>query len=458
MKLYYGLTNYHLLCSILHRIIYNPNEKAIFVASQGILKGRIDSLKKLDLFDEVYYMEDTSTRDSCFNILKQESSINEIKKAANDFVPKYEKLLPFRIDDFDDIYLSADHGVFGIYVLIKEHPYIYLEDGRGIYSNWKILDDLLKIKNPGIKVMSTFYKAYGKSKLIKKKYVAFDSQVKNYDLSDCTDFDVNILLDRLTKEQADKILDIFGVSKENCIEKNKNAIILTQRFSTYKMLDEEDCKLLYALLSDIFAKNCNIYLKPHPADKCNYNDVFKNETVFEKEMPSELIRYTTDRNFDIGICTYSSSINSLKRYINQIYDIDKSIVDFKEDIFKLYVLFELTKELDGNILLENNILESCFQQCYKLNSTSDIVFNFTNDIVDNVIIVKDANFDNANYVLKIKKHIENEFISSDLINKYDKLYMKINEHYLCEELAKYQFNTILPISKVRINAMFEKIK
>ena len=157
MILYYGLTNYHMLCCILHKLIYNSDEKAVFVASQGILKSRINSLCKSKIFDEVYYLEDTNIRDSNFNVLNTESSTKEIEKVSNKFINEYEKILPFDIDKIDEIYLAADHGVFGIYILIKNKKYVYLEDGRGIYSNWKILDNLLKIKNPGIQIMSSYY-------------------------------------------------------------------------------------------------------------------------------------------------------------------------------------------------------------------------------------------------------------------------------------------------------------
>lgn len=110
------------------------------------------------------------------------------------------------------------------------------------------------------------------------------------------------------------------------------------------MLKEDDCVLIYALLYDFFAKDCAIYLKPHPADKCKYDNVFKCATLIEKELPSELIRYIINKKFDIGISTYSSSINSLKPYIKEIYNIDESVVNFKNTIFKLYTLFELAKK------------------------------------------------------------------------------------------------------------------
>lgn len=457
MKLYYGLTNYHLLCCILHKFVYNSKEKAIFVTSQGILKKRIEALRESKIFEEVYYLEDTKVRNFYFNQLSENSSSSEIEKIANKFLIKYKDILPFNVDNFSDIYLAADHGVFGLYILIKRKPYNYLEDGRGIYSNWKILDNLLKIKNRGIQIMSSYYNAYGKSDLIKQRFVAFDSQEKGCKLTNCTNFDINILLDMLTKEQLNKILEIFNVSNDRKIIKGKKALILTQRFSTYNMLQQDDCVLMYALLCDFFARDCEIYLKPHPADKCIYENVFKEAIILEKEMPSELIRYIINNKFDIGISTYSSSINSLKPYIKKIYNIDESIVKFKDNIFKLYILFELAPKIGTIIVNNEQLLEQLFEKCYNLTQDIKYYFNFSDNEMKDSIIVKNKHFKGANYVIRICKNIENKFISQELLNKNEFLYMNVVNSEIEKSIINFKFDDILPISRVHITAYIEKI-
>lgn len=457
MKLYYGLTNYHLLCSILHKLVYNSKEKAIFVASQGILKNRIELLRKSKIFEDVYYLEDTKVRNSYFNQLSENSSSSEIEEIANKFIIEYRDILPFNIDDFSDIYLVADHGVFGLYILIKRKPYNYLEDGRGIYSNWKILDNLLKIKNRGIQIMSSYYNAYGKSDLIKQKFVAFDSQEKGCKLTNCKNFDINILLDMLTKEQLNKIFEIFNVSNDRKSIKRKKALILTQRFSTYNMLQQDDCVLMYALLCDFFARDCEIYLKPHPADKCIYDNVFQEAIILEKELPSELIRYIINNKFDIGISTYSSSINSLKPYIKNIYNIDESVVKFKDDIFKLYILFELAKKIGTIIVNKEQLLEQLFKKYYNLTQDNRYYFNFSDNEMKDSIMVKDKHFKGANYIIRICKNIENKFISQDLLNKNEFLYMNVINSEIEKSIINFKFDDILPISRVHITAYIEKI-
>lgn len=457
MKLYYGLTNYHMLSCILHKLIYNSKEKSIFVASQGILRSRIRALKKSNIFDEVYYLEDTNIRDSNFNSLNINATTEEIEKVTNNFINSYESILPFNINKSDEIYLAADHGVFGIYILMKKNEYIYLEDGRGIYSNWRTLDDLLRIKNPGIQIMASHYDAYGKSNLIKKKYIAFDSQLDNCDFNDCINFDVNELLDKLTEEQLKKVLDIFELRKYNIDYEKNNALVLTQRFTTYGMLEPESCILMYSLLCDFFAKDCKIFLKPHPADKCEYYKVFDKHIILEKEMPSELIRFVIKKNFDIGISTYSSSIYSLKKYINTIYNIDEKVIDFKNNIFKLYALFEIASDVGGNIKVKDELLDQCFQKCYNLNTKSQYLFNFSNEKKQNINIVKDNYFQGANCIVKINSVLENENLPCDLLNKSENLYMKIKDMSLLMKLEKYRIDKVLPISKIHISIRIENL-
>lgn len=237
MNLYYGLTNYHLLCSILHKMIYLPNEKAIFIASQGVLKDRINELKKANIFDEVYYIEDKEIRDQKFNEqLSENSSVQEVENVSQDFAKEYSKMIPFDINKIDNFYIFADHGAFGLYLLIQKYKYVYLEDAKGLYSNWKNLDRILEVKDPGMRIVALHYGAYGKSNLILERYVDYSSQLENCDLSNCKDFEVNNLLDKLNDKNLNKIFKLFKMNRYFCKGNEKIALILTQRFSTYKLL------------------------------------------------------------------------------------------------------------------------------------------------------------------------------------------------------------------------------
>lgn len=239
MILYYGLTNYHLLCSILHKIIYCLNEKAIFVTSDGRLKNRIENLKNSKIFNEVFYIEDKKLRDQLLNekLTKTRNlTKSTIEDVSQEYMSKYEKLILFDLKNIDKLYILADHGAFGLYLLMKKYKYIYIEDASGIYSKWKNLDRILKEKDPGMQIMCEYYNAYGRNNLITEKYVSFKSQLSDCDLSDCIDFDINNLIDKLNQEELNTLVNIFGFKKYEVNNDKKNALILTQRFSTFNLL------------------------------------------------------------------------------------------------------------------------------------------------------------------------------------------------------------------------------
>ncbi len=455
MRLYYGLTNYHLLCCILHKIIYGKNEQSIFVASQGILKNRMAALKKNGIFKEVYYLEDTDIRNRAFNSLNKKSTQKEIENRISIFVAQYDKLLPFNIKDFSEIYLNADHGALGIYVLAKQYKYNYIEDGRGIYSNWKILDDLLKIKNPGLEKVCAYLNAYGRSEFIINRYIALDSQGVNYTNNDFYDFMVDKLLSSLPKSKMKKILNIFDVKKHHFYTNRKKALILTQRFSTYKMLDDNECILLYALLADFFAPDCEIYLKPHPADKSEYIKLFDKKSIIDREMPSELLPYSINAKFDIGICTYSSSINSLKNDIDKIYNIDKSIVDKFKDIFKIYAIFELAKSEFLKVITNSDKLFYLFEEAYNLNSNN--IVGYECDGKNFKATIRKTSFDGNNMIMRISLIDRNNRLNLN-INKNEYLYIKLHDLRLKESFLNFNLDKTLKLSRFNIKVEIKEIK
>ena len=199
-----------------------------------------------------------------------------------------------------------------------------------------------------------------------------------------------------------------------------------------------------------------LYLKPHPADKCEYNKVFEKHVVLDKEIPSELIKFIINKKFNIGISTYSSAINSLKKHINTVYNIDDSIIKFKDRIFKLYGLFEFAKFIDAKININNkNILEQFFYKCYNLNEDANIELGYIQS--NGNILVKEKKFKEVNYVIKIKIRNENKFLKKSILDKTEYLYLNTKNIKLLKNPIDFKKDIILRISKIHIVASIEKI-
>ena len=108
-----------------------------------------------------------------------------IEQVAKEYSKEYKKIIPFEIDKINNFYVYADHGALGLYLLINGKKYTYMEDARGIYTNWKDLARIIEAKDYGMHVTTMHYKGYGKSDLITQKYIAFSSQPKECNFKDC---------------------------------------------------------------------------------------------------------------------------------------------------------------------------------------------------------------------------------------------------------------------------------
>ena len=56
MDLYYAMTNYHILCCILHKLVFGKDKKAILWISSYLLDnqpGAVSALKESAIFDDV---------------------------------------------------------------------------------------------------------------------------------------------------------------------------------------------------------------------------------------------------------------------------------------------------------------------------------------------------------------------------------------------------------------------
>lgn len=203
---------------------------------------------------------------------------------------------------------------------------------------------------------------------------------------------------------------------------------------------------MYSLLSDIFFNQYNIFLKPHPGDLSNYEIVFSNQIIIDREMPSELIKFIMHKKFDDGICTYTTSIDSLKAYINNVYEFDDTIVEFKDIVFKLYFLYEIAKELNFSINMKETTLSKNLEKLYNLDGKNNIYYEI-NAIDNESIIVKNNYFFEANIIVEIKEKFPNYYKTP---NYTEKLYMKVNNEKLKNYILKFKKNIEFKLSKCPI--------
>ena len=323
MDFYYAMTNYQLLECIIHRMNLNNHkgEKVIYVSS-FLLNNQSKLLKNLKdscLFDKVEIYEETIfSHDKGINISK------EIKRISNDVEKKYGKV----IKKAQNIYIAQDAYALGVYLVDKGINYYYFEDACGAYTNSEILFNIIKKENINRNIIMKKLKLAGQSKYVLKVFCDLECQKKELINNKCTDLSIKKELKKMTSNKIQKLLKIYGYnSKKYNKTSSKKDLLLTWHYNNMRMMTLKEQYLFFTTLADYFHDyNKQLYIKPHPSDiQAKYKNIFKDATILEPFLPSELLPYCTDDKYDVAITNWSTSIYGLKTSINQIINFDKRI-------------------------------------------------------------------------------------------------------------------------------------
>lgn len=445
MDIYYAVTNYHLLCCILHHIQYNKND-SILLISEYLTEVRaelVDNIKKTGLFNDVIIIDKPYFSDDDTYIEKEK--LNErIKEIQQKIEKKYGSL----IRKANNIYCCCDFDELGIYLITNNIKYHYFEDGCGILSRENIVKQIVK---PRIKFIEEL-KCLGNNKNVIERLGSLKNQVDGYYNPKDVDFCVKDLLEVIPQKYILKILQIFNTKKIN-VEKDNAVLLLTMHYDEFMSIEEQ--KNVYTSLIDYFASdNKKLIIKPHPADTITeYNKLFPKATVLNRYMPAEIFPYSIKGKLKKGITCYSTAIYGLKNIINKSITFDPMIDKTYKDMDKYYAIIKfldktkqkdkLKVKLEGineiqfSILIDNYFkkYKAYYQNVTDKDDDFDILITDQNKATDHndkkIIFIENANkFDKC--ILLTKKYEKN--------NDYEFIYLKNFDEFLFEnkKIMKYQ--------------------
>lgn len=314
MLLYYALTAYHQLCCILHKIFYEPSQKADLYLScnRPFNLDLPDRLMKSGIFRNVYTFDDRQAFAYGADITEKSSEIFEsLEELANYCLEQlsiYQK-------DYENFYICADHYPLGITLAHRKIPYHFFEDAAGMFSRAeKLLPGFLR-ENPFQYKAVTQLNTLGKNDSVIKRYINIDAQTdsmwyEGFHNDSFIDFNVPSLLSQLTQEHRDMVFNIFEVSKTFYLPLNKpSALLLTGHYINLKMLTFKTQHLMYALLLDYFCDEMELYIKPHPNDiQGLYKEWFPDCKIINRTLPAELLPFVIEGTFSIGIIGFSRAV------------------------------------------------------------------------------------------------------------------------------------------------------
>ncbi len=368
--LYYALSNFQLLCCLLHKIIYNSKKDCILILS-NYRKDKKELIKKSNLFTDVYLFDEKQPVSfwNDENIKVDYYSPKQWKKFKK-FVFSYtEKQLPFSVLGFGDYVFSSDIEPLGLFAIDKKIKYSYFEDSAGIFTRPEISKKNQETVFPHSKQkLIEKYPVNGKNKRITNIFLNKSAQIPGVPLpKNSVDFNVMELLKRLDDINYAKISNIFGTKKITLPNEKTKTLLLTQQMAAFKKMSFEKQNSLYKMLADFFHLTECLVIKPHPDDTySDYKKMFSDAIILDPKVPSEFLPSFSNSQYEAGITVTSASILNLKDYIEKTIRFDTWFESNWERIYEyyaaLYVLSELSLEeaslysINSNLTLINNLI------------------------------------------------------------------------------------------------------
>lgn len=323
--LYICNTPYHIYITTLKALISDANNE-ISIALDGEIPGYdfyLSRLQSSNLFKEVFKLSAFSRH--CNNNMKFYSgyiyALRHKKQISNEY--KY-------LTQFDEVYLFNDYSRPASIIHAMNIQYHLLEDGLNCFQ---IFDQTYM--DPGIRAQGSANAKQSIKKLLHKIFklpfgmAQFDGCI-DVEVNDGTDLSLiagkpvievprNSLIKQTISECNINIMrNIFDFPE---IKRNIQSMLLL----TQPNIDElgalqngETQSQYYSRVMKSFSSEITWYLKPHPADNCDYSGIIAKENIIKKEIPIEVLNYCGTTLY--GAITFSStSIAALecckKKYI-----------------------------------------------------------------------------------------------------------------------------------------------
>lgn len=340
--LYNATSSYGLLCCIVHKLTFHPNESADLMLSSW-RRDKLYAIINTHFFDEVFIWSDTKCRDISYAMDKVMINATELDKLEQEyrFFGIYERLIPFKINDYKQIIIAGNSMPFGDFLERNEVEYNIIEDGAGLYCDYSLLQHSISQTYPLIEqYMIAKYRNLQGGKFCKNIYINVSAQKKKYENSRTVDFAPVELIEKLTNVQKQKIFGIYGVNEAKKINQNSACLLLTYPLAQREKFTVNQEKMCFSLLADIFGSDCDeIHLKAHPDDRTDFSDI-EGLTIINRNVLSELLWYEKKTMYKKAYATVSTSTNNLL-CVEKKTSFDSKFVQEYKYLIKYYIAVKL---------------------------------------------------------------------------------------------------------------------
>jgi len=261
---------------------------------------------------------------------KIEEAWDEFKKKNKYSFFKYKAGLKsivtslFPIAKYDVIFSRSFFFVFNdgtpfvLYLLIyyASSYFTLFEEGELIYSTRRL------VRNDIIKRVMGFPLPFGRSAQIKNVQVRFPERLPRYLKKKSSFFDINMMVNHISKEEQKSLLSAFGVPVDSVItDDRKNVLLITQPLSEDTIISEDEKIKLYKSVIAPYMNGYNIYIKPHPRETTDYSLLIDKRYILPSHFPVELFVFLSF-NFDVAITLFSTAIHLIPAKTTIILGLD----------------------------------------------------------------------------------------------------------------------------------------
>ncbi|WP_400080439.1 glycosyltransferase family 52 [Winogradskyella sp. R77965] len=309
---------YHIYVTILlsYKNIKEDKKTLLVINVEGT-KGigmYAEPLRSLRTFEDVICFKGSSPVE---DLKKNTSKYNSIFKRSKTLKTLFEKKNP-HILDYHNYILNSEINLFHIimpkaYFLIKypKNKFRMIEEGIGTYT--KKPRHIRRLKRQ----LLGFPKLMGYDKQVKEILVQEPSKMVDPILrAKSLKLDLILLLNNLSETDKKDIGRCFNLEALDVYSKKKKAVILTQPLiqSGFKVTPEEMIAIYSKMITDVQAKDMEVYLKLHPREEIDYEVVFKdaNIKILPKILPIEVLNMDSSIYFDEAHTICSGAIDNLK--------------------------------------------------------------------------------------------------------------------------------------------------
>ncbi|MBO4980601.1 MAG: lipooligosaccharide sialyltransferase [Lachnospiraceae bacterium] len=242
--------------------------------------------------------------------------------------------IPVDFREYQDIYVYCDSDPIGYYLNQYKIYYHALEDGLNCLKNF----DAARYDNRGHFGVKAFLSRYLNLIFVQNGYGKYcldmevnDSSLIKYPCPRYKDEPRQALVDRLTREDKDLILQAFIRDREGLqrqIEESSQVgdkiLILTDPLCTLDVRER-----IFRDIIKMYEKEGTIFLKPHPRDELDYRTLFGEYPQFDATVPMEMLNFFPGLHFKKAVAVLTE-IKAIQ-FADEVVRLGEDFMDGYED-------------------------------------------------------------------------------------------------------------------------------